>query len=83
MTVWRNLSLTPTARALATNYAREVNTLYKFITITIDNLLLAGEVKATSVFEPSEQQAGINRSFMKGKAPGRLTGCEDNFAHLV
>jgi len=53
MTVWRNLSLTPTARALATSYARDVNKLGKFITITIDNLLLASEKEAISVFDPS------------------------------
>lgn len=58
MTVWRNLSLTPTAKALATSYAREENTVYKFITIRfllVRQLLIGclsptGKVKVITVF---------------------------------
>jgi len=40
MTVWRNLSLTPTAKALATSYAREDNTVYIYYLHYYDNSLL-------------------------------------------
>ena len=85
MTVWRNLSLTPTARALATSYAREVN----IHCIDLLPLLLT-----TCYWQVRQRQSLCgslvdNRLLLTGvslrvQAPaGKLTGCEDNVAHLV
>lgn len=62
MTVWRNLSLTPTARALATSYAREDNTLHKSITIAIIYNLLLSDVLALQV-GPHQPLAAANLTY--------------------